>query len=66
MGYAEKECRSKGVFKAVEVNKRGPYCDLCRYGIMFLRHCNAREKRPEAYLPALRKADSSAPADLEL
>lgn len=27
------------VVKAAKVNKRGPYCEMCRCGIMFRRYC---------------------------
>ena len=40
--YTKKECKKSGVFKAVEVNKDGPYCHVCRTGIEFLRFCALR------------------------
>ena len=37
--YNMKECLSKGVSKAIQVNKHGPFCNVCRTGIEFLRYC---------------------------
>lgn len=32
--YTLKECKAKGVFRAVQVNKDGPYCEPCRQAEM--------------------------------
>lgn len=35
--YTADECTSKGVRKAVDTNKDGPYCMLCYHAVMMVR-----------------------------
>lgn len=43
------------VLKAVKVNKTGPYCNLCRTGIEFLRFAHGRGHDPRVMLTVLEK-----------
>jgi diaminopimelate epimerase len=43
------------VIKAVKVNKDGPYCNMCRNGIMFLRYAHMQGVDAPVMLMVLRK-----------
>ena len=51
--YTEKECRTKGVFNAVQVNKSGPFCMLCLHLEMARRFAQARNLKLTFKLKAL-------------
>lgn len=37
-----KEGKRCKVERAVKINKRGPYCNMCLHGVMFLRYAGSR------------------------
>ena len=49
--YTEKQCRAKGVFRGMQVNKVGPYCWVCYYLTMALRHLHIRGELLVNHLP---------------
>lgn len=51
---------------AAKANHSGPFCTMCRHGIMFLRYANLRGKVAEHYLKTLCSYEKTAPRDLEL
>lgn len=46
VSYKYSECYSKGVFKAAQVNRAGPYCWVCYYLTMAFRHWDLRNPGP--------------------
>lgn len=51
---------------AAKANHSGPFCTMCRHGIMFLRHAQMRGKNPKDCLNMVWKFDFKAVKDLEL
>ncbi len=43
------------VLKAVKVNKTGPYCELCRNGIVFIRLLQNRGIKPDIMIKTLQQ-----------
>lgn len=42
--YTLRECLAKGVYKAAQVNRAGPYCDECRQ-----KEMRKRQRRVDRY-----------------
>jgi len=59
----EKRCKAE---KAAKVNKRGPYCNLCRHGIMFMRYAHNRGIDPLVFVKVMlaHERDLSKPVTL--